>query len=113
MYNFDWQQKASSQAQAETLARKILGVEEGASAEELKRAWRSKCKKHHPDRRPDDAEAEERFKLVREAYMCLRYGKRCQELLTKAADLLPAEEDDESAPSNQWAYFLSWRDRFF
>lgn len=49
----------------------VLGVEKGADAAALKKAYRKLAIKYHPDRNPDDAEAEERFKEVSEAYAVL------------------------------------------
>ena len=51
---------------------KILGVARTASADEIKRAYRRLAKKWHPDRNPNNAQAEEHFKEVSEAYDVLR-----------------------------------------
>lgn len=49
----------------------ILGVDENASREEIKKAYRRLAKENHPDANPDDPEAEERFKQISEAYRVL------------------------------------------
>lgn len=49
----------------------ILGVERSASEADIKKAYRRVAMKHHPDRNPDDASAEEKFKEASEAYQIL------------------------------------------
>jgi len=49
----------------------VLGVERAADAEALKKAYRKLALQYHPDRNPDDAEAEEKFKEASEAYAVL------------------------------------------
>ncbi len=49
----------------------VLGVAKNASDAELKKAYRRAAQKHHPDRNPDNAESEEKFKVAKEAYEIL------------------------------------------
>ncbi len=49
----------------------VLGVEKGASADEIKKAYRKITKANHPDLHPGDKECEERFKEANEAYEIL------------------------------------------
>lgn len=49
----------------------ILGVPKSASADEIRRAYRKLAKELHPDARPDDAKAEDRFKEVTRAFKLL------------------------------------------
>ena len=63
----------------------VLEVSKDCSGAELKKSYRKLAMKYHPDRNPDDKEAEDRFKVVNEAYQVLsdeekrsiydRYGK--------------------------------------
>lgn len=50
---------------------KVLGVTATASSDEIKKAYRQLAMKYHPDRNPDDKEAEDRFKAAAEAYEIL------------------------------------------
>ena len=63
----------------------ILEISRDADKSTIKKAYRQMAKKYHPDKNPDDTEAEKKFKLCNEAYQCLsddqqrsiydRYGK--------------------------------------
>jgi molecular chaperone DnaJ len=54
----------------------ILGVQRGATPEELKAAFRKMALKYHPDRNPGDASAEAKFKELNEAYSVLSDADR-------------------------------------
>jgi molecular chaperone DnaJ len=58
---------------------KVLGVKKDASADEIKKAYRTLAHKHHPDKNPDNASAEAKFKEVSEAYDVLSDPKTRKE----------------------------------
>ena len=49
----------------------VLGLQKGASEDEIKKAFRKMAMKYHPDKNPGNKEAEEKFKEVNEAYSVL------------------------------------------
>lgn len=54
----------------------VLGVQRGASDEELKKAFRRLAMKHHPDRNPDSKDCEAHFKEAKEAYEILGHPQK-------------------------------------
>jgi len=54
----------------------VLGVERGASEDEIKKAYRKIAFQHHPDRNPGNKEAEQKFKEATEAYEVLRDAQK-------------------------------------
>ncbi len=50
----------------------VLGVQKGASADDLKKAYRKLAMQYHPDRNQGDKTAEQKFKEINEAYDCLK-----------------------------------------
>jgi len=54
----------------------VLGVERSASEAELKKAYRRLAMKYHPDRNPDDAAAEAKFKEAKEAHDVLSSAEK-------------------------------------
>ena len=60
----------------------VLGATKGASAEELKKAYRTKAKELHPDRNASNPNAEAQFKELNEAYDVMKDADK------KAADTI-------------------------
>jgi molecular chaperone DnaJ len=57
----------------------VLGVQKNASADDIKRAYRRMAMKYHPDKNPDDKEAEAKFKECAEAYEVLSDSTKRQQ----------------------------------
>lgn len=49
----------------------VLGVDKNAKAEDIKKSYRKLAQKYHPDKNPDNKEAENKFKEINEAYETL------------------------------------------
>ena len=53
----------------------VLGIQRGATDDEIKKAYRAKCKRWHPDLNPNDPTADEHFKEVQAAYDAITKGE--------------------------------------
>lgn len=76
---------------------KILGVDENASQDEIKRAFRKKARKYHPDVNPNESRSGERFKEINEAYRVLSDPKK-KEMYDKFGVV-----EGEQSQYQQWA----------
>ena len=67
----------------------MLGLEKGASDDEIKKAFRQSAKKYHPDLHPGDKDCEDKFKEVNEAYEVLsdKEKKRTSKEILKSESL--------------------------
>ena len=110
---FDFQKQAQEQVRRERLARKILGVNEGDSSTEIKKAYWLLAMKYHPDKNPGDKESLRQFNNIRAAYDFLM--KNDNGLAMSDDENHPFEDSvsDEYNTSNNWGYFLWWRDKYF
>lgn len=108
-----FQDGIAREIEAERIARRILGIGETASQDEIKRAWRKACHATHPDRNPDDPHAQRRFRVVNCAYQLLVHGTPCDELSDESEGQRTSPPDSKYNLDNEWGSFLWWREKFF
>jgi curved DNA-binding protein len=82
---------------------RVLGVARGASAEEVKKAYRNLAKKHHPDRNPGNKQSEDRFKEVSAAFEVLSDPAKRKLYDELGAEAVKMNFDPEKAAAyRQW-----------
>ena len=113
MDEFQFQERIEREAEARRIARKILGAKEGASRQDLKRAWREACKRHHPDHNPGDSKANRTLAAIHCAYRLLAHGEPCRMLLEDQRGTHTHAEQGDYDLGTAWGYFLWWRDEYF
>ena len=111
--DLEFMEKITHDLTARKAACQILGVSEGASEADLKKAYRKASMKYHPDHNRDDAEAAKRFVLVKCAYELLAEDKPCPQLLEEINTWDGVPEDGQYKLDNPWGHFLWWRGKFF
>jgi curved DNA-binding protein CbpA len=81
----------------------LLGLKRGASAEEVKRAYRKAVFRYHPDRNPGDDEAAGKFKQVLDAYEILSDNKKRANYdeVTRSAETEEEEVEEEQTEPNE------------
>jgi curved DNA-binding protein CbpA len=111
--DFEFMGKITRDLEARKAACKILQVEEDASKDRLKKAYRRAAMKFHPDRNPDDPDADKKFALINCAYELLAEDKPYPKLLEEISTWEGVSEDSKYKLDNPWGHFLWWRDKFF
>jgi hypothetical protein len=111
--DYEFGERITRDLQARRAAHKILGIQEDAGKEELKKAYRRASLKYHPDHNPDDSDAHKKFLLVKCAYELLTEDKPCEMLLEEIKSWEGVPEDDKYKLDNPWGHFLWWREKFF
>lgn len=110
----DFMKKINMDLEARRIACKMLGFDEMAGKDELKKAYRKTTKEFHPDKHSDDPDANKKFALVKCAYELLAEDKPCPAILEKI-NIWPGfpSENNKYRLDNPWGHFLWWRERFF
>lgn len=111
--DYDFGERITRDLKARDAACKVLGVEETATKEELKKAYRRTSMKFHPDKNINDPDADKKFMLVKCAYELLAEDKPCPALLEEINRWPGVPEDDKYKLDNLWGHFLWWREKFF
>lgn len=75
----------------------VLGVDKSASDDEIKKAYRKIAIKYHPDRNPNNKEAEEKFKEAAEAYDVLRDLRRDSSMTSLDSMVHKVDSEDSVA----------------
>ncbi|GAB3009640.1 J domain-containing protein [Niabella terrae] len=80
---------------------KVLGLEKGASEDEIKKAYRKLARKHHPDLNPNDQEAVKKFQQINEAHEVLSDPEKRKKYDQYGADWKHAEQFEEARRQQQ------------
>lgn len=109
----DFMERISRDLAARQAACRILEVQEGASREQLKKAYRRAAIKHHPDHSENTPEANRKFALIKCAYELLSLDRPCDKLLAEIDSWSNVPKDDRYRLDNPWGHFCWWQAKFF
>ena len=111
----DWEfmERISLDLEMRRIASKVLDVNETADKGQLKEVYRRVAMKFHPDKNPNDPDANKKFILVKCAYELLAEDKPCPQLLDLVNSWSGVPDDDKYKLDNSWGHFLWWREKFF
>jgi DnaJ-class molecular chaperone len=85
----------------------ILGISENFTPQELRKAYREKARKYHPDHNDGSEESKKRFIILKCAYDFLLNGSFSEFSINS----IYGEEEREK--KNFWRIFSSWKNQFF
>ena len=81
---------------------KVLGLEKGATKEEIKKAYRKLARKYHPDLNPNDTEAQKKFQQINEAHEVLIDPEKKKKYDQYGKDWKHAEEFEKARSQQQY-----------
>lgn len=84
---------------------KILGVSKDATQDEIKKAYRKLAVKYHPDKNPDNKEAEEKFKDIAEAYEVLKDPEKRKHYNELGANWKYYQQQSANGGGSDWSQF--------
>ena len=89
---------------------KILGVNDSASQDEIKKTYRKLSMKWHPDKNPNNPEAEEKFKTISQAYDILGDSDKRKEYdFSKKFGFSESYSNYACMKSRYFKYVFRWR----
>ena len=91
---------------------KILGVEKNASENDIKKAYRKLAVKYHPDKNPDNKEAEEKFKVISDAYSVLSDKEKRQKYDQFGKEGMNMNTNNMGNPHDVFNTFFGGQDPF-
>jgi curved DNA-binding protein len=80
---------------------KVLGIDKNATQEEIKKAYRSLARKHHPDLNPNDKEAHKKFQQINEANEVLSDPEKRKKYDQYGKDWQHSEQFEQARQSQQ------------